>query len=148
MCIFDIFKKKSKSEIVQIAPPAPEEFRYIWNHQLVVFNTDQVVDLITPLVSIDRQMNRDLKKLGKKLPFVVGDNGNLIAASFMRCIFSPSDSEKSSLSLEYTLDTETGRKVILRIVGNQQQSIYVKTDERIKNVLPLILILPKIKRPQ
>lgn len=144
MSILNFFRRSKEPEPIKTPELSPDDFKYIWNHQLIVIQNDVIIDLITPIFPIDPNLKKFVSSYKKRFPFVVGDNGNLIGVSFVRSIFDNRDKQKNSVYLEYILNKYTKTRMTLKVSGNDPQSVKVIKDERLDNALPVILFLAKV----
>lgn len=143
MSIFNFFRRSPKETPPEVLALTPDHFKYIWNHQLVVIQNDVIIDLLQPMFPIDPNLTKFKNEYKKRFPFVVGDNGNLIGSSFVRCIFDNSNKQKNSVYLDYILNKTTKTRITLKVSGNDPQSVKVTRDERSNNEVPVILFLAK-----
>jgi hypothetical protein len=144
MPFFNFFRRSPKETPPEVLSLTPDHFKYIWNHQLIVIQNDIIIDLLKPMFPINSDFSKFKNEYKKRFPFVVGDNGNLIGVSFVRCIFDSLDKQKNSIYLDYILSRKTKTRITLKISGNDPQSIRVTRDERLNNEIPVILFLAKI----
>lgn len=143
MSILDIFRRSRKQPPPEVISLTPDNFKYIWNHQLIVIQNDITIDLIHPMFPISPDLKKYSSEYKKLFPFVVGNNGNLIGTSFARCIFNRNEPQKNSVHLDYVLDKKLKTKLVLKVSGNDPQTVEVIKDERKANATPVILFLAK-----
>lgn len=122
------------------------DLQYVWNYQMIVIPNTTVLDLLEPLIDINLNLKNSLSKHSHLFPFIVGDNGNLISPNYGRRVNYGDQSQRTSMYLEYPLDTDKKTKVILRIMGKDPQSIHIVHDERRAPSNPMILFMYKPRR--
>jgi len=144
MSVLNFFRKLKEPEPINLPELTHDDFKYIWNHQLIVIQNDTIIDLLVPMFPIEPTLKKLVPLYKKRFPFVVGDNGNLIGVSFVRSIFDNRDKQKNSVYLDYILNKSTKSRMTLKVSGNDPQSVKVIKDERVDNVLPVILFLAKV----
>lgn len=144
MGILNFFKRSDIKKPIETFQLTPDNFKYIWNHQLLVIQNDVIIDLAKPMFIISPDLKINSNEYKKKFPFVVGNNGVLVGASFIRCIFDSLNPNRNSVFLDYILDKKTKTRITLKISGNDPQTVKVTRDERSNNEIPVVLFLAKI----
>ena len=137
-----LFKKRNARPLIDVKI---EDLKFIWNYQMVVVHSNVTIDLREPLLDIHLDLQEGLQKSSHLFPFIVGDHGTLISPKFGRRVFYSDAPQKTSIYLEYILDSGKQTRLILRIIGKDPQSIYIVKDERRKPELPIVLFMYKPK---
>lgn len=135
---------RMKSFLQQPSVPISPDITTIWHHHILAIDPSITIDLKDPLVDLS-QCAADLCNRPAAFPLVVGDNGQVLAASGGRLISGGGD---KSLYLTYHLKPRSANKIILKLRGRDTQTIEVFRDDRKNSKIPIVLFLPKpIKTP-